>query len=271
MEFMLIPMLLASPGHQQPYYWLCKIYVGRSVSSTRKDFNYLCRFSMKSWFNSSTPGPNGRHFADDRFRCIFVNKKFCILMKRSLNFVPKYPIDNNPALVYIMAWRWTGDKPLFEPILIKSLTYICGTRRDELICKSIFRQNKNLICWKGKFVPPLKPHSLQMAIWRCFTLPFSALWATVTKYISIYISLHITLAWHDSRFRFFLIWFCPEGSKTVLALFHIWQSCKITAHFFKNEIVFLFSCLDNIVIPSDLFEISIMFFKPTQESLRNIQ
>ena len=50
-------------------------------------------------FNSSPPGQNGRHFADDSFKCIFVNEKFCILIKFSLKFVPKGPIDNNPALV----------------------------------------------------------------------------------------------------------------------------------------------------------------------------
>ena len=37
--------------------------------------------------------------ADDIFRLIFVNEKFCILIKNSLKFVPKVPIDNNPALV----------------------------------------------------------------------------------------------------------------------------------------------------------------------------
>ena len=65
----------------------------------------------------SSPGQNGRRFADDIFRCIFVNEKFCILMKISLKFVPKGPIDNNPALVQIMAWRRIGVKPLSETIL----------------------------------------------------------------------------------------------------------------------------------------------------------
>ena len=37
--------------------------------------------------------------ADDIFRCIFMNEKYCILIKDSLKFVPKVPIDNNPALV----------------------------------------------------------------------------------------------------------------------------------------------------------------------------
>ena len=58
-------------------------------------------------------------FADDIFRCNFVNEKFCILIKISLKFVPKGPIDNNPALVEIMAWRPLGDKPLSEPMLTR--------------------------------------------------------------------------------------------------------------------------------------------------------
>ena len=49
--------------------------------------------------NSSLPRQNGRHFADDIFRCSFVNEKFHILIKISLKFVPKCPIDNNPAFV----------------------------------------------------------------------------------------------------------------------------------------------------------------------------
>ena len=49
--------------------------------------------------NSSPPGQNGRHVADNIFRYIVVNEKFCILIKMSLNFVPKGTIDNNLALV----------------------------------------------------------------------------------------------------------------------------------------------------------------------------
>ena len=52
-----------------------------------------------SSFNSSPPGQNGRHFTDDISRCIFVNEMFCFLMKISLKFVPKGPVDNKPALV----------------------------------------------------------------------------------------------------------------------------------------------------------------------------
>ena len=67
--------------------------------------------------NSSPPGQNGCIFADDIFRCIFMNEKFCILNKISLKVVPNGPIDNNPALVQVMAWRRIDDKPLSESML----------------------------------------------------------------------------------------------------------------------------------------------------------
>ena len=38
--------------------------------------------------NWSRHGQNGSRFADDIFRCIFVNEKFCILIGISLKFVP---------------------------------------------------------------------------------------------------------------------------------------------------------------------------------------
>ena len=50
-------------------------------------------------FNSSPPGQNGHHFADDILKCIFMNKKFCISIQISLKFVRKGPVNNNPALV----------------------------------------------------------------------------------------------------------------------------------------------------------------------------
>ena len=49
--------------------------------------------------SSSPPGQNGRHFAVHISRCILVNEKFCILIKISLKFVRKGPIDNDQALV----------------------------------------------------------------------------------------------------------------------------------------------------------------------------
>ena len=44
--------------------------------------------------NSYPPGQNSRNFADEIFVCFFLNEKFCILIKISMKFVPKGPIDN---------------------------------------------------------------------------------------------------------------------------------------------------------------------------------
>ena len=54
---------------------------------------------------------------DNIFKCIFLNENNRILFEISLQFVPVSPIDNKPALVQVMAWRRTGDKPLPEPML----------------------------------------------------------------------------------------------------------------------------------------------------------
>ena len=55
--------------------------------------------------------------ADDNFKCIFLNQNDRIPIRISLKFVPRSPIDNKPALVQVMAWRRTGDKPLPEVML----------------------------------------------------------------------------------------------------------------------------------------------------------
>ena len=43
----------------------------------------------------------------------------------SLKFVPKGPINNILALVQIMAWCPSGDKPLSEPMMVSLSTHIC--------------------------------------------------------------------------------------------------------------------------------------------------
>ena len=46
-SWLLMPWLLTSPGHQQPWYWLCSIC--RSWSYTRKDFKFLCHINVEEW------------------------------------------------------------------------------------------------------------------------------------------------------------------------------------------------------------------------------
>ena len=76
---------------------------------------------------------NGRHFADDVFKCIFLNENVIILLKISLQFVPKGPINNIPSLVQVMAWHRPGGKPLPEPMMVSLLTHICVARPQWVI------------------------------------------------------------------------------------------------------------------------------------------
>ena len=64
------------------------------------------------YINTLRRRQNERHFADDIFKCIFLNESVWIPVKISLKFVPGGPINNIPAMVQIMAWRRPGDKPL---------------------------------------------------------------------------------------------------------------------------------------------------------------
>ena len=85
-----------------------------------------------TWFTDTTlclntlrPRQNGRHLADNIFKCNFLNENVWIPIEISLKFVPKGPINNIPALVQIMAWRrqaiiWTNDGQITD-------AYMCHT------------------------------------------------------------------------------------------------------------------------------------------------
>ena len=100
-----------APGHKQQQCW--------------PNPHYTSKWPI---VNTLRPRQNGRHFPDDIFKCIFLNENIWILIKFSLKFVPKGPINNIPSLVQIMAWRRPGDKPLSEPTLVSLLMHICVTR-----------------------------------------------------------------------------------------------------------------------------------------------
>ena len=82
--------------------------------------------------NTLRPRQNGRRFADDTLKRIFMNENVRISIKISLKFVPNGPTNNIPALVQIMVWRRSGDKPLSEPMMVSLLTHICVTRPQRL-------------------------------------------------------------------------------------------------------------------------------------------
>ena len=54
---------------------------------------------------------------DSILKCIFLNENDRIPIQISLKYIPRSSIDNKAALVQVMAWRRTGDKPLPEPMM----------------------------------------------------------------------------------------------------------------------------------------------------------
>ena len=84
--------------------------------------------SFVNLVNTLRPRQNGRHFADDILKCIFLNENVWISIEISLKFVPKGPINNITALVQIMAWHRPGDKPISEPMMVRLPTHICVTQ-----------------------------------------------------------------------------------------------------------------------------------------------
>ena len=96
-------------------------------------FNTLDKVSLNSftpgiwgcYVNTLRPRQKGQYFADEIFKCIFLNEDMWISINISLKFVPKGLINNIPASFQIMDWLPTRRKPLSEPRLP---THICVTR-----------------------------------------------------------------------------------------------------------------------------------------------
>ena len=74
---------------------------------------HLCK-STQTHNEAETKWPS---FHRRHFQSHFLKSNYCILIQISLKFVYKGPINNNPALVQMMAWCWTGDKPSSEAMM----------------------------------------------------------------------------------------------------------------------------------------------------------
>ena len=133
-------------------------YSNITLNKTLKACNLVpCQWMISNYFhevhiyrqhepgaiNTLRPRQNGRRFADNTFKRIFLNENVSISIKISLKFVPKGSIYNNPALGQIMAWRRSGGKPLSEPMMISLLKHICVTR-PQWVDKSLFIFTRHL-------------------------------------------------------------------------------------------------------------------------------
>ena len=79
--------------------------------------------------------------ADGIFKCIFLNVNDVIPIQILLKFVPKSPFDNKAALVQVMSWRRTGDKPSSEPML-KRFTDAYMQYYGEMRYEVMWRRNR---------------------------------------------------------------------------------------------------------------------------------
>ena len=76
-------------------------------------------------------------FCRQHFLCNFMNERFGIFIHISLTFVPKNLVYNRSALVQVMAWHWTGDKPISEPMLTQFTDAYAALGWEELNMSSL--------------------------------------------------------------------------------------------------------------------------------------
>ena len=132
--------------------------------ATSHNLNQCCSSSMiiyggirPQWVSIFRPRQDGCHFADDIFTCIFFNENCCNLIKFSLKYVRKGPIDNYPALVQIMAWRhylnqwWLVYWRIYASLVLNELMqYLYWLNSKLTLCShyysDAFRQ-KSLTLW----------------------------------------------------------------------------------------------------------------------------
>ena len=148
------------------------------------------------------PRQNNRYFPDDIFKCIFLNENLWIWLKISLNFVPKVRISNIPALVHLMAWRRPGDKPLSEPMMVRSTTHICVTRPQWVkkqidSTKLLLHISLNWIKWLGHPTDAFAASTSEFLFLFNSTVSIEMLFKAVTSTLSFYSFFTFVLNWSD--------------------------------------------------------------------------
>ena len=83
------------------------------------------------------------------FQMHFVEINFCIVFQFSLKFIFTGPVDNNSALLQMMAWCWTGDKPTPQPmvtLVIDELMHCVWLVLNELMFQ-FWLMKENISIW----------------------------------------------------------------------------------------------------------------------------
>ena len=149
------------------------------------------------------------HFLE--WKCMNVTSDF------TLKFVPMVGINNIPALVQMMAWRWPGNKPSFEPTTASLLT-------------NIWVKSRRLGCLVTCFCYHLiaKPGNKTAApLWPCITRPqwvfffffFLLGLNELRPHLSIDTSVDVILV-NELFVSYYFSWLC---SCNISSSFYFWQ------------------------------------------------
>ena len=125
------------------------------ISSRCADWLSIVQGKFQIWLlNTLRPRQIGRSFPDDIFKCIFLNENVWNSIKISLEFVPRDPINNIPALVQIMAWRRPGDKPLSSQWWLLYRRIYASLGLNELRSEMHFERNDGLVVKENNSIWP---------------------------------------------------------------------------------------------------------------------
>ena len=84
-------------------------------------------------FNTLRLRQNGWHLPEDISKWIFLNEDVSILIKISLGFVPKGPINNISAMVKIIVWRHQMTSHYFNQLWLSNLHIYVSLSLNELM------------------------------------------------------------------------------------------------------------------------------------------
>ena len=105
--------------------------------------SFLFRGQRLGLVNSLRPRQNGRHFADNIFKCIFSNENVRISIQISRQFVPRGQIYSNPTLVQIMNLWWLVYWRIYASLGLSELTDFFHS-----VISSFVRNHQNTRCYR---------------------------------------------------------------------------------------------------------------------------
>ena len=105
--------------------YICLIGFVNAVLQLPWQVYHGCSEPRQKPINILRPDQNGCHFADDIFKCIFLNENYCILLLISLEFVHRGSTGNISVLILEIHWHITSNKLLTH---WGQVTHICVSK-----------------------------------------------------------------------------------------------------------------------------------------------